>query len=181
MANEGNLMPMTREKQVRGGRSRSLTKKLINRQFCNRKCPIYNQCRYKHISKARHLKEVKDAMEAGVSDKIIKKMKPRCLLKTISSTQQERILRFTLEGEEGINKDLIDSVSKLSELIMKKPKPGDIKSYLYEVRELKKAIYGERKKIESKIEGKLTAELFATAYKQMCEENGDTASSKQSN
>lgn len=138
---------------------------MANRKNCDGGCPIYDRCRYKHISKANHEAELDKARAKGIKKQSqLRKIKRRCALKTVPFSQQERILRFTLEGEEGIHRDLIDTVSRLADLVEEDPSPFNLRSYAKQLTEMHKCIYGDKHKIESKVEGAVSADDFADAY-----------------
>jgi len=171
MANNENLITPTsaqaREKGRKGGKKQTVAQKMANRVYCTGECPIFDQCRYKHISRANHEAELNKARKKGIKKTSqLRKIKRRCALKETPSAQQERILRFTLEGEEGIHRDLIDTVSRLADLVEEDPSPFNLRSYAKQLTEMHKCIYGDKHKIESKTEGTISADDFADAYEE---------------
>ena len=169
MANNKNLPTLTSKRAQEigsiGGKKQTIAQKMLNRKYCNTQCPIYEQCRYKHISHANHEAELDNARAKGIKKQSqLRKIKKKCALKQIPFSQQERILRFTLEGEEGIHRDLIDTVSRLADLVEQDPSPFNLRSYAKQLTEMHKCIYGDKHKIESKVEGAVSADDFADAY-----------------
>ena len=139
---------------------------MLNRKYCESGCPIFHQCRYKHISYANQQAELEKARNNKATKAQLRNIRKKCALKQIPSAQQERILRFTLEGEEGIHRDLIDTVSRLADLVEQDPSPFNLRSYAKQLTEMHKCIYGDKHKIESKVEGAVNADDFANAYEE---------------
>ena len=176
MANNSNLIPMNRmtEEQQRelarkGGSTRSLAKKLAQRKYCNAKCPIYPTCWAKHISLSKASDE---------SENQKKMVRPMCNLKEWPSRIQEHTITLLQRGEEGFNDIMMDTLLRLSVEIADKKNVPNLSKYLYELRETKKAIYGDKRRIEGSLKTGPTAEDFAEAYEASLKEHKDEKTKK---
>lgn len=169
MANNHNLIHVTseraRELGSKGGKRQTIAQRMLNRKYCESGCPIFDQCRYKHISHANQQVEFYKAKNNKATKAQLRKIRRKCALKEIPSSQQERILRFTLEGEEGIHKDLIDTVSRLADLVEEEPTAFNLRAYAKQLTEMHKCIYGDKHRIEGKVDT-LTAQDFSDAYEE---------------
>lgn len=149
----------------KGGLSRSLAKKMINRQFCTSTCPMFSNCWAKHTAHSLYETVVKKAEEDGWSEKSINSLKPECALKNLPTQVIEGSKRIILDGEAGFNNEMMEQVMRLkNDLLISNMSPRDRERYLFQLRETKKSIYGDKSRIESDLKGVLTAEDFAVAY-----------------
>ena len=139
----------------KGGRSRSIAKKLIHRKFCNSSCPLWLTCWAKHVSETVAKKEEE---ETGT-------YKPRCALKELPSQTVERTVRLIKEGENGFHQEMIEQLVRFGNDIGVSPSVTAREKYLFQLREVLKVIYGDKRRFEGKIDTNvLTAEHFAVAY-----------------
>ena len=171
MGNEGNLKKITTTEQARklgakGGRSRSLAKKLINRKFCLSSCPLFNNCWAKHTSHSLHEKAIKQADQNKWPEEEIRKLKPQCALKNLPTQVIEAAKLIILDGESGFNNEMMEQIMRYkNDIMIGKITLREREKYLYQLRETKKSIYGDKSRIEGLPKEKsLTADDFAEAY-----------------
>ncbi len=171
MGNEDNLKKITSTEQARklgakGGRARTLAKKLINRKFCNSKCPLFNNCWAKHTAYNLHEKAVKQAEKDGWPEEKIKKLKPECALRNLPTQIIEGAKRIIIDGETGFNNEMMEQIMRYkNDIMIGNITPREREKYLYQLRETKKSIYGDKSRIEGLPKEKsLTPDDFAEAY-----------------
>lgn len=172
MANIENLNPITSQKQARelgakGGKSKSLAKTLINRKFCNSGCRMFNNCWAKHTSYSILEKVKQQAKEDVWHEDDIKKLKAACALKELPSQVIEGAKRIILGGEEGFNNEMMEQVMRLkNDIIIGDVTPKSRERYLYQLREVKKSIFGDKNRFEGLPDRNvISAEDFVNAYK----------------
>lgn len=179
MANEQNLrnIQLTHEEAVevgrKGGKVRSIAKKLASRVNCNNTCPLWTTCWAKPIAHDRLDKEIEEAKEKGIPEKELKKLKAKCALKDLPKSMIERTTRLIKEGEHGFNQEIIEQTIRYGNSAMVLAGDDPTKeilvrgAYLNQLRESKKAIFGTKQKIEGMVATlNLTAEQFATAWEE---------------
>lgn len=161
-----------------GGKVNSLAQKLINRRFCNPKCPMFNNCWAKHIAYSTHAAAVKKAHKEGWAEDDIEKIKRDCALKKLPSQVVEGAKRIILGGEEGFNIEMMEQITRLkNDLMIGTVTPRDRERYIYQLKEVKKSIYGDKNRIEANISKEsLTAEDFAVAYEEHKKKQQEKAS-----
>ena len=167
-----DLIPITTTERAKelgamGGKVNSLAQKMINRKFCYSTCPMYNNCWAKHTSHSLYEMAIEKAEKSNIPQEEIKKIKPLCALKSLPSQVIEGTKRIILDGEEGFNNEMMEQIVRYKrDIIIGTVTPREREKYLYQLRETKKSIYGDKTKIEGLPENKgLTAEDFATAYR----------------
>ncbi len=170
MANEQNLRKTTpeqaREMGKKGGQAKSLAKKLINRKYCNSRCPLFVNCWAKHVSYTLYEKVVAKAVKKKWPEKEINKIQVECALKKLPTSVIEGAKRIILDGEEGFNNEMMEQVMRLKSDLAKPDAPPRFRErYLHQLRETKKSIFGDKSRIETN-KGELTAEDFAKAYEE---------------
>jgi len=155
-----------REIGSKGGRVRSLAKKLINRKFCNYGCPLYTNCWAKHTSHALHEKAVAKAIKEGWKEKEIQAIKIECSLKKMPSQVIEGTKRIILDGEEGFNNEMMEQIMRLkNDILIGNVGPKSRERYMYQLRETKKSIFGDKSRLEANVnQDTITADDFAIAY-----------------
>ncbi len=173
MANERNLKPgfITNTEQAKklgakGGRSKSLAKKLINRKNCAKGCPLFSNCWAKHTSHNLHEKAIEQAEKDNWPEEEIRKLKPQCALKNLPTQIIEGAKRIIIGGELGFNNEMMEQIMRYkNDIMIGNITPREREKYLYQLRETKKSIYGDKSRIEGiSKEKSLTADDFAEAY-----------------
>ena len=166
-----DLIPITSTAQAKklgakGGRSKSLAKKMINRKNCAKGCPLFSNCWAKHISHSLHETAIEKAEEEGWPEEDIRKLKPQCALKSLPSQVIEATKRIIIDGEAGFNNEMMEQIMRYkNDIIIGVVTPRLREKYLYQLRETKKSIYGDKNRIEGLPKEKvLTADDFAEAY-----------------
>lgn len=169
--NINNLKMITTTAQAKrlgakGGRSRSLAKRMIHIKFCTSKCPLFNNCWAKHTSHTIHEKAIEKAEKDNMPEKEIKNLKPNCALKTLPTQVIEGAKRIILDGEAGFNNEMMEQIMRLkNDLMIGNVTPRDRERYLLQLRDTKKSIYGDKSRIEGSIDKNvITADDFAEAY-----------------
>ena len=170
MAKE-DLVPITTTEQAKklgakGGKSRSLAKKLINRKFCISSCPMFSNCWAKHTSYSLCEKAIEKATKDNWPEADIKKLKPECALKNLPSQVIEGAKRIIIDGEEGFNNEMMEQIMRYKNDLMIGVITTKLRErYLHQLRETKKSIYGDKSRIEGTIDKNvITADDFAEAY-----------------
>lgn len=171
-----DLKPITsteRAKEIgsKGGKSSSLAKKMINRKFCTSSCPLWNTCWAKHTAHTLYDEAVAKAYRDGWDKKEIRKLKPECVLKKLPSQVIQRSKRFIVDGEEGFNAEMTEIINRYADKIMLNPTAKDFEKYMRELRETKKAIYGDRSRIDATSKGEQISGFdFISEWKKVREE-----------
>jgi len=131
---------LTREDSIKGGKTKSRAKSYANyikgRKKCSSRCNLY-PCPFVSLSDS--------------------KFEGKCALKEFPKKVQDRVLKLYVNGEEGIVKELMETLVNIS---MKADLENDLKSirsYFYDLMNLKKTIYGE--KVKTELSGKVGIDL----------------------
>jgi len=152
--NDQNLISeahkLTLEDRKKGGRSKSIAKRLRDRKYCSSNCPLWDGC---------FLKSIAHQKEQRVNGKAI------CLLKTSTLRSQDRVNRVLKEGKAGLVLELQENLLRLSHEVDLHPEIDTIKDYLKEIREAIGIIHGTKSQIEANVSGGLTYDSFITALK----------------
>lgn len=165
-----DLIPITTTEQAKrlgsaGGKAKTLAKKMINRKYCNSKCPLFNTCWAKHTSYSLYERAIEKAKEEKWDIDEIKKLKIICALKSLPSQVIEGATRIIQDGEEGFNSEMMEQIMRLKyDIMIGKVTIRNRERYLYQLRETKKSIYGDKSRIEGINKEGLTAEDFAVCY-----------------
>ena len=133
MANDHNLIPISsrtpaerQEIARKGGKTVSIYQKVNKMRLCRPKCPIYDKCW------ARPIKVLDD------------KGRKRCALNTMTERIKRRTVRLLQDGEEGFNAEIIEMLTRLSVDLDLQNDPKAKERALYQLRECKKAIFGDK-------------------------------------
>ena len=165
MANEQNLIPIRTKKEARekgrnGGKKTSLTKKLSMRKYCDSKCPIWETCWARPTSESIYKEELtqwnreKRMCKESNMKFDEKKPKKQCYLKNADKDLIRTTVRFIEKGEEAFNEELIELSMRLKEISNMK-NPLDVARLSKDIRENKKAIWGDRRRIDAKVDGSI--------------------------
>lgn len=152
-----NLRKITSEQArkigSKGGSASTLAKKMINRKFCTSSCPLYNTCWAKHTAHSLYDKAVEEAERQGWDKKEIRRLKPECALKRLPSQAIQRAQRFIVDGEDGFNQEIMETLNRLGDKLMLNPTSKDLERYMKELRETKKALYGDKSRVDHTTKG----------------------------
>lgn len=159
----------------KGGKSRSLAKKLANRTLCNSSCPIWVLCWAKPVAQSRLEKEREEAKKKGIKGKELGKIRAKCALKEYPPRTIERAAQILTKGEPGFEQEIMTTMLRLGNDLDLDRSAKAKERYLYQLRENKKSIFGDKKRIQADIKTTgLTADDLADIYGEVEDEDGET-------
>ena len=122
----------------KGGQSRSMAKKLARRKYCSPRCPYFEDCLYAPTAYSENNRDNRG--------------KYPCLFRQMPAKVQKFHLRCT-DGEEGFDNMLRDLQKELMEMELVNPSKTGKASLMHQIRENKKAIFGDKRRYEGSIAG----------------------------